>query len=144
MRADQRVDIVENRRKTSRVLHTPQTSAKSALCTQNFTLTQHCQHKNTHQNLLKTSLSCGRWGRVPWIRGRCNTVTRASSQGRDWVCKLSLTGASGKHPQQRSSNDFSDSIRVFRLDTRDSIIIDPRCENPTKERGYPKFQIIFC
>ena len=44
---------------------------------QTFTFTQHCQHKNTHQNLLETKLSCGTWGRVPRIRGRCGTVTRA-------------------------------------------------------------------
>ena len=53
MGSDQRVDIVEKRRKTSRVFHTPLTNAHfvpniyiyTALSTQN--------DKNTHQNLLE-------------------------------------------------------------------------------------------
>ena len=54
-------------------------------------------------------------GTVPRIRGRCDTVTRAwlKFNRRDiWsdlcrVYKLSLTGASGKHQQQRPSNASS-------------------------------------
>ena len=126
---------------------------------QTFTFTQHCQHKNTHQNL-ETKLFVEHGDTYP---GSVEIATR--SRGRDWNLTRDIWAIYAEYincPWREQAVNTSSSrdqathhqwsrvfrlefrvfkldrpnrlirldTRVFRLDTRDSIIIDRQCENP--------------